>query len=202
MYRYLALTTATLLFLAIGVFALVRTGRVPRRGEKHRQGVDETTASAAEIRAHLPKSARGPMWDRLSLQARQAVYYATDAATSNGDSQVAPEHLLLGVIRDGDTITGRIFDRLAIPVGEIRSRLQHRMNPGKAPPHTKLQLTTDGKRVIDYAYREARQLGSEYIGAQQLLVGLIEVGGSTKAVLQELGVDLERTRQLVREHQQ
>jgi ATP-dependent Clp protease ATP-binding subunit ClpC len=138
------------------------------------------------------------MWQRFTERARKVIFYAQEEAQRMGESQVGPEHLLLGLIRENDSVAARILDRLGVSMQRIRSEIERYAPRGDARPGQEMQLTARAKRVIDLAYDEARQLNNNYIGTEHLLLGLIREGeGLAARVLHKLGVDLERARREV-----
>ena len=138
------------------------------------------------------------MWQRFTERARKVIFYAQEEAQRMGESQVNTEHLLLGLIRETDSVAARILDRLGVSLQRIRAEVERYAPRGDARPGQEMQLTAQAKRVIDLAYDEARQLNNNYIGTEHLLLGLIRQGeGLAARVLHKLGVDLERARREV-----
>lgn len=139
------------------------------------------------------------MWQRFTERSRRVVFFAQEETQRLGSSVLNSEHLLLGLLRETDSVALRILDRLGLRPGDIRSRLEA-LIPAGDPGRTgqKMQLAPGAKRVIDLAYDEARQLNNNYIGTEHLLLGLIrEEEGPAAGVLVELGANLERTRREV-----
>src|SRR6476661_5047845 len=135
------------------------------------------------------------MWQRFTERARRVVFFAQEEAARLGENYVGTEHLLLGLVRESDSVAARILDRLGVPLGRIRSDIERQVTRGDGRLGQDMQLTPRAKRVIDLAYDEARQLNNNYIGTEHLLLGLIREGeGLAGRVLAKLGVDLERTR--------
>ncbi len=138
------------------------------------------------------------MWQRFTERARKVVFYAQEEAGRLGENYVSTEHLLLGLVRENDSVAARILDRLGVSLGRIRSEIERQVTRGDGRLGQDMQLTPRAKRVIDLAYDEARQLNNNYIGTEHLLLGLIREGeGLAGRVLSKLGVDLERTRREV-----
>ncbi|MBC7807263.1 MAG: ATP-dependent Clp protease ATP-binding subunit [Akkermansiaceae bacterium] len=138
------------------------------------------------------------MWQRFTERARRVVFFAQEEAGRLGENYVSTEHLLLGLVRENDSVAARILDRLGISLGRIRSEIERQVARGDGRLGQDMQLTPRAKRVIDLAYDEARQLNNNYIGTEHLLLGLIREGeGLAGRVLNKLGVDLERTRREV-----
>lgn len=138
------------------------------------------------------------MWQRFTERARRVVFFAQEEAGRLGESYVSTEHLLLGLVRENDSVAARILERLGVSLGRIRSEIERQVTRGDGRLGQDMQLTPRAKRVIDLAYDEARQLNNNYIGTEHLLLGLIREGeGLAGRVLAKLGVDLEHTRREV-----
>jgi len=143
------------------------------------------------------------MWQRFTERARKVVFYAQEEAGRLGENYVSTEHLLLGLVRENDSVAARILDRLGVSLGRIRSEIERQVTRGDGRLGNDMQLTPRAKRVIDLAYDEARQLNNNYIGTEHLLLGLIREGeGLAGRVLSKLGVDLDRTRREVQSLQE
>src|SRR3989454_3608209 len=138
------------------------------------------------------------MWQRFTERARRIIFFAQEEAAGLGENYVGTEHLLLGLVRENDSVAARILDRLGVPLGRIRSDIERQVTRGHGNLGQDMQLTPRAKRVIDLAYEEARQLNNNYIGTEHLLLGVIREGdGLAARVLVKLGADLERTRREV-----
>src|SRR6476619_2229954 len=138
------------------------------------------------------------MWQRFTERARRVVFFAQEEAGRLGENYVSTEHLLLGLVREDDSVALRILDKMGIKVNSIRAEVERHVARGNGRLGQDMQLTPRAKRVIDLAYDEARQLNNNYIGTEHLLLGLIREGeGLAGRVLAKLNVDLERTRREV-----
>ena len=138
------------------------------------------------------------MWQRFTERARRVVFFAQEEADRLGENYVSTEHLLLGLVRENDSVAARILDRIGVSLRRVRSEIEKQVARGDGRLGQDMQLTPRAKRVIDLAYDEARQLNNNYIGTEHLLLGLIREGeGLAGRVLSKLGVDLERTRREV-----
>jgi ATP-dependent Clp protease ATP-binding subunit ClpC len=143
------------------------------------------------------------MWQRFTERARKVVFFAQEEAGRLGENYVSTEHLLLGLVRENDSVAARILDRMGVSLGRIRSEIERQVTRGDGRLGQDMQLTPRAKRVIDLAYDEARQLNNNYIGTEHLLLGLIREGeGLAGRVLSKLGVDLDRTRREVQSLQE
>ncbi len=126
------------------------------------------------------------------------MFYAQEEAGRLGENYVSTEHLLLGLVRENDSVAARILDRMGVKLTRVRSEIERQVQRGDGRIGREMQLTPRAKRVIDLAYDEARQLSNNFIGTEHLLLGLVrEAEGLAGRVLAKLGVDLERTRREV-----
>src|SRR5579862_4773205 len=138
------------------------------------------------------------MWQRFTERARKVVFYAQEEAGRLGENYVSTEHLLLGLVRENDSVAARILDRLGVSLGRIRSEIERQVTRGDGRLGQDMQLTPRAKRVIDLAYDESRQLNNNYIGTEHLLLGLIREGeGLAGRILANLKVELESIRREV-----
>jgi len=138
------------------------------------------------------------MWQRFTERARKVVFYAQEEAQKFGEGYVSTEHLLLGLVRESDSVAARVLERLSVSLNRIRAEVEKQLPRGDARPSQDMTLTPRAKRVIDLAYDEARNLNNNYIGTEHLLLGLIREGdGLAGRVLAKLGVELEKARREV-----
>ncbi len=138
------------------------------------------------------------MWQRFTERARKVVFYAQEEAQKFGEGYVSTEHLLLGLVRESDSVAARVLEKLGVSLNRIRSEVEKQLPRGDARPNQDMTLTPRAKRVIDLAYDEARNLNNNYIGTEHLLLGLIREGdGLAGRVLSKLGVELEKARREV-----
>jgi hypothetical protein len=135
------------------------------------------------------------MWQRFTERARKVVFFAQQEAQRFGESYVSTEHLLLGLVKEADSIAARVLDRMGVSLSRLQTEVERQLPRGDARATQEMQLTPRAKRVIDLAYDEARQLSNNYIGTEHLLLGLIREGeGLAGRVLEKLGVGLEAAR--------
>jgi ATP-dependent Clp protease ATP-binding subunit ClpC len=138
------------------------------------------------------------MWQRFTERARKVVFFAQEEAQKFGEGYVSTEHLLLGLVRESDSVAARVLEKLGVSLNRIRSEVEKQLPRGDARPNQDMTLTPRAKRVIDLAYDEARNLNNNYIGTEHLLLGLIREGdGLAGRVLSKLGVELEKARREV-----
>src|SRR5438270_81598 len=139
------------------------------------------------------------MWQRFTERARRVVFFAQEEAARFGENYVGTEHMLLGLVREEDSVAGRILiERLGISLSSIRSTTEKQVTRGPGCEGQEMQLTPRAKRTVDEAYGEALRLKNNYIGTEHLLLGLIvEEEGLGGRVLRELGASLEGARAAV-----
>ena len=138
------------------------------------------------------------MWQRFTERARKVVFYAQEEAQKFGEGYVSTEHLLLGLVRESDSVAARVLDQLGISLAKIKREVEEQLPRGDHKSGQEMALTPRAKRVIDLAYDEARNLNNNYIGTEHLLLGLIREGdGLAGRVLAKMGVELEKARKEV-----
>lgn len=138
------------------------------------------------------------MWQRFTERARKVVFFAQEEAQKFGEGYVSTEHLLLGLVRESDSVAARVLEKMGVGLNKIRSEVEKQLPRGESRQSQDMTLTPRAKRVIDLAYDEARNLNNNYIGTEHLLLGLIREGdGLAGRVLARLGVELERARREV-----
>jgi len=142
------------------------------------------------------------MWQRFTERARKAVFYAQEEAGKWGENFVGPEHLLLGMVRVPENAGAVILERLGVSLGAVREGVGERLQPGEGKLGQDMQLTPAAKKVVDFAYEEAKALKHNYIGGEHLLLGLLrQEDGIAPEVLATLGVTLEAAREQLRQMQ-
>jgi ATP-dependent Clp protease ATP-binding subunit ClpC len=139
------------------------------------------------------------MFERFTDRARRVIVDAQNEARSLSHSYIGPEHILLGLINEGDGVGAKALEAMQISTDTVRGRIEEITGRGQAPPSTgHIPFTPRAKKVLELSLREALQLGHNYIGTEHILLGLIHEGDGVAAqVLVGLGVELDRTRQLV-----
>ncbi len=138
------------------------------------------------------------MWQRFTDRAKRVVFFAQEEAAHLGENYVSPEHLLLGLVREGDSVAARVLDRLGVPPSRVRAEVERRIVRGEGRTTQDMTLDPRARKVLDLAYDEARQLNNNHIGTEHLLLGLIREGdGLAARILSKLGVDLLSARREV-----
>src|SRR5579884_700848 len=134
----------------------------------------------------------GP-FDRFTERARTVISLAREEAQRFNHNYVGPEHLLLGLVRQGDGVAAKVLSNLGVDLPKVRSTVEFIIGRGEVARET--GMTPRFKKVIELAVDEARRLGHHYIGTEHLLLGLIREGeGIAAGVLESLGVNLEKVR--------
>ena len=142
------------------------------------------------------------MWQRFTERARRVIFFAQEEAGRLGENYVSTEHILLGLIREDDTIAAKVLDKMGVSLSKIKKEVMKNVTKGDGRDGQDMQLTPRAKRVIDLSYDEARSLQNNNIGTEHILLGIIcEGDGLAANVLKKLGVDLDTTRKYVLELQ-
>jgi ATP-dependent Clp protease ATP-binding subunit ClpC len=138
------------------------------------------------------------MFERFTDRARHVVVYAQEESRMLNHNYIGTEHILLGLIHEGEGIAARALEAMGISLDSARRRVEEIIGQGQTAPAGHIPFTPRGKKVLELALREALQMGHTYIGTEHILLGLIREGEGVGAqVLQELGADLDRVRQTV-----
>jgi ATP-dependent Clp protease ATP-binding subunit ClpC len=138
------------------------------------------------------------VFERFTDRARRVVVLAQDEARMLNHNSIGTEHLLLGLIREGEGVAALALDALGISLEDARRDIEEIIGQGPAAPTGHIPFTPRAKKVLELALREALQLGHNYIGTEHILLGLIREGeGVAAQVLQKLGADLSRVREAV-----
>ena len=138
------------------------------------------------------------MFERFTDRARRVVVLAQEEARMLGHNYIGTEHLLLGLIHEGEGVAAKALESLGISLEAVRQQVQEVIGQGQQAPSGHIPFTPRAKTVLELTSREARQLGHNYIGTEHILLGLIREGeGVAAQVLVKLGADLNRVRQQV-----
>ena len=135
------------------------------------------------------------MFERFTERARRIIILAQEEAKRLNHSAVGTEHILLGVVREGEGVASKVLESLNISPERVRAEIESAIGRGERSPQEEVAFTPRAKRVLELALDEARRLGHNYIGTEHLLLGLIREGeGVAARVLEAMGADLERVR--------
>src|SRR5881409_1180524 len=139
----------------------------------------------------------GTMYDKFTERVRKVMYLAREEAARLQHDYIGTEHLLLGVIREGEGIAATVLNNLGLDLERIRQEVENMVSAsGGTMTIGEIPFTPRAKRVLELAVEEARSLGHNYVGTEHLLLGLIREGeGVAAKVLLELGVDRKRVRE-------
>lgn len=138
------------------------------------------------------------MFERFTDRARRVVVLAQDEARSLNHNYIGTEHLLLGLITEGEGVAAKALESLDINKDAVRAAVIDIIGEGEKPVEGHIPFTPRAKRVFELSLREALQLGHNYIGTEHLLLGLLKEGeGVASQVLIKLGADLSKVRQTV-----
>ncbi|GGA71767.1 ATP-dependent Clp protease ATP-binding protein [Pseudoclavibacter endophyticus] len=138
------------------------------------------------------------MFERFTDRARRVIVLAQEEAKMLNHNYIGTEHILLGLIHEGEGVAAKALESLDISLDAVREHVQDIIGQGQQRPTGHIPFTPRAKKVLELSLREALQLGHNYIGTEHILLGLIREGeGVAAQVLVKLGADLNRVRQQV-----
>ena len=138
------------------------------------------------------------MFEKFTDKARRVVVLAQEEAKLLNHNYIGTEHILLGLIHEGEGVAAKALESLGINLDSVRDQVQEIIGQGQQAPSGHIPFTPRAKKVLELSLREALQLGHSYIGTEHLLLGLIREGeGVAAQVLTRLGADTNRVRQQV-----
>src|SRR5215207_3065646 len=134
-------------------------------------------------------------FDKFTERARKVLTLAQEEAQRFNHNYIGTEHLLLGLVREGDGVAARVLGNMGIQLPKVRSAVVFIIGRGEQAPMGEFGLTPRAKKVLELAIDEARRLNHHYIGTEHLLLGLVREGeGIAAGVLESMGVDLQKVR--------
>ena len=134
-------------------------------------------------------------FDKFTDRARKVLTLAQDEAQRFNHNYIGTEHLLLGLVREGEGVAARVLENMNVELAKVRTAVEFIIGRGDRPVVGEVGLTPRAKRVIELAIDEARRQGHNYIGTEHLLLGLVREGeGIAAGVLESLGVNLDKVR--------
>ncbi len=134
-------------------------------------------------------------FDKFTERARRVLTLAQEEAHRFNHNYIGTEHILLGLVREGDGVAAKVLSNLGVELNKVRSAVEFIIGRGDRTVLGEIGLTPRAKKVIELAVDEARRLGHSYIGTEHLLLGLVREGeGIAAGVLESLGVNIERVR--------
>ena len=136
------------------------------------------------------------MNDKFTERVRKVIYLARDEANRLQHEYIGTEHILLGIIREGEGIAARVLKKMGLNLEQIQKAIENIVHPtGDTLTLGEIPLTPRAKRILELSVEEARLLNHNYVGTEHLLLGLIREGeGVAARVLLELGVDRKKVR--------
>jgi ATP-dependent Clp protease ATP-binding subunit ClpA len=138
------------------------------------------------------------MFERFTDRARRVVVLAQEEARMLNHNYIGTEHILLGLIHEGEGVAAKALESLGISLDAVRQQVEEIIGQGQQAPSGHIPFTPRAKKVLELSLREALQLGHNYIGTEHILLGLIREGDGVAAqVLIRLGADLNRVRQQI-----
>jgi hypothetical protein len=138
------------------------------------------------------------MFERFTDRARRVLVLAQEEARLLNHSFIGTEHILLGLIHEGEGVAAKALESLGISLEAVREKVEETIGPAGSAPTGSPPFTPRAKKVLELSLREALQLGHNYIGTEHMLLGLVREGeGVAAQVLVSLGADLLRVRQQV-----
>jgi ATP-dependent Clp protease ATP-binding subunit ClpC len=138
------------------------------------------------------------VFERFTDRARRVVVLAQEEARLLNHNYIGTEHLLLGLIHEGEGVAATALESLGMSLEAVRGQVEEIIGQGQSAPTGHIPFTPRAKKVLELSLREAKQLGHNYIGTEHILLGLIREGeGVAAQVLVKLGAGLDRVRQQV-----
>ncbi len=134
-------------------------------------------------------------FDKFTERARKVLTLAQEEAQRFNHNYIGTEHLLLGLVREGDGVAAKVLGNMGVELNKVRSAVEFIIGRGDRMVMGEIGLTPRAKKVIELAVDEARRLNHHYIGTEHLLLGLVREGeGIAAGVLESLGVSLDKVR--------
>jgi ATP-dependent Clp protease ATP-binding subunit ClpC len=138
------------------------------------------------------------MFERFTDRSRRVIALAQEEARLLNHNYIGTEHLLLGLVHEGEGVAARALESLGIGLAAVRQRVEEAVGQGEQDPAGRIPFTPRAKKVLELSRREALALGHNYVGTEHILLGLLREGeGVAARVLVQLGADLNRVRQQV-----
>jgi hypothetical protein len=141
------------------------------------------------------RGSRMDRFDTFSERARHVLTLAQDEAQRLDHHYIGTEHLLLGLVREGEGVAARVLANMNVELAKVRTAVEFIVGRSNRPMPAQVGLTPRAKRVIELSIDESKRLGQDYIGTEHLLLGLVREGeGIAAGVLKSLGVNLDKVR--------
>jgi ATP-dependent Clp protease ATP-binding subunit ClpA len=154
-----------------------------------------TTISSSQANPRPTNAPSRNRFDKFTARARKVLSLAQEEAQRFQHNYIGTEHLLLGLVREGQGVAARVLQNLGVDLPEVRNSVENIIGRGDRIVRGEIGLTPRAKKVIELSVDEARRLNHHYIGTEHMLLGLVREGeGIAAGVLESLGVTLERVR--------
>jgi ATP-dependent Clp protease ATP-binding subunit ClpC len=138
------------------------------------------------------------VFERFTDRARRVVVLAQEEARMLNHSYIGTEHILLGLIHEGEGVAARALEGLGISLEDLRTEIEETVGHGQTMPYAHIPFTPRAKKALELSLRESLQLGHNYIGTEHILLGLVALGeGVAAQVLISRGLSLDRVREQV-----
>jgi ATP-dependent Clp protease ATP-binding subunit ClpC len=138
------------------------------------------------------------VFERFTDRARRVVVLAQEEARMLNHNSIGTEHILLGLLAEGQGVAAKALESLGIPLQDVRKQVKEIIGEGRSAPMGHIPFTPRAKKVLELSLREALQLKHNYIGTEHVLLGLIRLGeGVGSQVLEKMGADVEAVRKAV-----
>jgi ATP-dependent Clp protease ATP-binding subunit ClpC len=138
------------------------------------------------------------MFERFTDRARRVVVLAQEEARMLNHNYIGTEHILLGLIHEGEGVAAKALESLGISLEAVRQQVEEIIGQGQQAPSGHIPFTPRAKKVLELSLREALELGHNYIGTEHILLGLLREGeGVAAQILVRLGADRDRVREQV-----
>lgn len=155
-------------------------------------------ASESERQVPIVNEGDEVIFERFTDRSRRVVVLAQEEARMLSHNYIGTEHVLLGLIHEGEGVACKALESLGVSVEDVRGKVEEIIGQGQLPPTGHIPFTPRGKKVLELSLREALQLGHNYIGTEHILLGLIREGEGVGAqVLVALGAELTLVRKTV-----
>jgi ATP-dependent Clp protease ATP-binding subunit ClpC len=138
------------------------------------------------------------VFERFTDRARRVIILAREEALRLDHNYIGTEHILLGLLREGEGVAARALESLGVSLLDVRNQVEEIIGRGTIVPSDHIPFTPRAKKVLELSFRESRLLKDEHIGTEHILLGLVREGeGVAAQILVHLGADLPRVRQQV-----
>ena len=165
------------------------------RGRIARHALGQVAVNGGGVRRGELEFTMSDKFEKFTERARKVMSLAQEEAQRFNHNYIGAEHILLGLVREGDGVAAKALDRLGIELQQVRNAVEFIIGRGDRIVLSEVGLTPRAKKVIELAVDEARRLNHHYIGTEHLLLGLLREGeGIAAGVLESLGVNLDRLR--------